>query len=439
MKITIVFPKFPFTEVFPVIPPILEYLAALTMRHDDTIRIELFDANKHCPEPAALETDLVAISVITPTAPWAYQYADSCRRQGIPVVLGGVHVTALPVEAGSHADSVVLGEAEAVWGQVLEHAKAGSLQPVYQGRPVALDGLPMPVDSALKKNYRFRAFFTMRGCPYSCTFCGVSRFFGRKIRYRPAAEVAAEVAARAGRVWFNGDDNIWAGDSSRNLELFGLLAQGPRKHWFGFGDLKTVQDRQGEQLLKAARRSGLFSVMVGWESDSPDNLRDFRAGSKQGKDRFAAIKRIQDQGIYVVLFVVLGGRQDSLETFQRTLELSVKLNVGIHPILLMPLPGAEIFDTYSPAFIPGQDWSAFSGLKSVFFHQNPELTPERIEEEYHKLRLALTTPAAVLKRVAGISITGFPAVHLLTLMKELPMHRGMRRAYADWHGRRPKG
>lgn len=432
MKITIIFPPFPFSERFPVVPPILEYLAALTRREDDSVEVELVDANQTPVDPSLLKTDLVAISTMTVTAPWVYHFADACRSRGIPVVLGGIHATALPEEAVLHSDAVVIGEAESVWKEVLSDAGAGSLKRLYYGRRLSLNGLPMPVDGGLKGNYRFRAFFTMRGYPYSCTFCSVPRFFGEAIRCRPIPEVAAEIEARAGKLWFNGDDNIWGGDIDRNIALFNRLSEGSRKYWFGFGDLKTVQGNRGGELLTAARKSGLFSVMVGWESGSTESLKHYKALGKQGAARIEAIKMIQSHGIYVVLFVVLGGRQDSVDSFRRTLEIADSLNVGIHPILLMPLPGTELNTEYNRYLLPGLGWEHFTGLNALFTHPDPEMTPKRREEEYHKLRLELFKPARVLKRIARVPLTGFPSTHFLALMKESPMKKEIHLAYREW-------
>jgi len=435
MKITIVFPKFPFSEWFPVVPPILEYLAALTLHADPSAEVELIDANQTSVDPFSLKTDLVAVSTITATAPWAYNLARKCRTRGLPVVIGGIHPTALPDEAALNADSVVIGEAESVWKEVLADAKAGRLKRFYQGRRLPLEGLPMPITSNLKGKYRFRAFFTMRGCSYRCTFCSVPRFYGETIRYRPIPEVTAEIEARAGKVWFNGDDNIWGGDINRTITLFEELSRGSRKHWFGFGDLRSVQGNHADKLLKTARKSGLFSVMVGWESDSTESLRRFKADRKQGEARVEAIKRIQSHGIYVVLFVVLGGRQDSIESFDRTLEIADTLNVGIHPILLMPLPGTELFDEYRQYLIPGLGWEYFNGLNALFIHPDPKMTPRTREEEYHKLRQELFRPGRILKRISKIPLCGFPATHFLTLMKEFPMRKELRLAYEEWNTR----
>lgn len=432
MKITIISPQFPFSGRVPLVPPILEYLAALTLRADPSIECELIDANQTPVAPEKLKTDLVAISAMTATAPWAYRFADDCRAVGIPLVMGGIHPTALPHEASLHADAVVAGEAESIWPQLLADASQGRLRKIYHGERLPLEDLPMPIDGKLKGNYRFRAFFTMRGCPYRCTFCSVRRFFGDTIRYRPIPEVAAEIEARAGKVWFNGDDNIWGGDSRRSLALFEELARGSRKHWYGFGDLQAVQGPDGARMLAAARKSGLFSVWVGWESDSHDTLHSFHASGKQGRDRIAAIKMMQQAGIDVVLFVVLGGRNDSLESFHRTLELADRLQVGIHPVLLTPLPGTELFDTYRDHLIPGLGWEAFTGVRALFTHPDPEMTPNRREEEYHELARELFSFPRICRRIAHIPLSGFPSSHFLSLMKQLPMKRALRKAYEEW-------
>ena len=415
-----------------MVPPILEYLAALTLRVDPDIEVELFDANQTPVDADSLKADLAAITVMTATAPWAYRFADRCREIGIPVVLGGIHPTALPDEAALHADAVVVGEAESVWKEVLFDARAGKLKKFYHGVRLPLEGLPMPIDGRLKGNYRFRAFFTMRGCPYRCTFCSVRRFFGDTIRYRPIPEVAAEIEEKAGKVWFNGDDNIWGGDARRSIALFDELSKGSKKRWYGFGVLQAVQGKDGERMLTAARRSGLCSVWVGWESDSADNLSAYKAVGKQGKNRLAAVKMIQNAGIDVVLFMVLGGRRDSMDSFRQTLDLADSLNVGIHPVLLTPFAGTELFEEYRPYLIPGLGWEYFTGVRALFDHPDPEATPRRREEEYHKLSQELFQFERIVKRLVRMPRRGFPSTHFLSLMYQLPMKRALRKAYEEW-------
>ncbi len=432
MRIALVSPEFPFSGRVPMVPPILEYLGALTLREAPDAELSLHDANQQPVDPATLQADLVGISVWTATAPWAYRFADACRAAGKRVVLGGIHATALPGEAMAHADAVVVGEAESVWGEVLRDARRGALRPRYDGVQLPLEHLPTPLDGGLRGNYRFRAFFTMRGCPYACSFCSVHQFFGRSVRYRPVEEVAREVEARAGRVWFNGDDNIWGADPARAVALFERLAAGSRKRWYGFGDLRSVQGEAGERMLRAARRSGLFSVWAGWESEAPGSLRDLRADGKQGRDRVEAVKRMQGHGIDVVLFVVLGSRSEGLDAFDRALELADRLRVGIHPVLLTPLPGTEVFERYRPHLLPELGWEAYTGTRAVFGHPDPAATPVAREAAYHALCAELFRPGRIARRLAAIPLAGFPATHLLSLMKQLPMRRALAKARAEW-------
>jgi radical SAM superfamily enzyme YgiQ (UPF0313 family) len=402
----------------------------LTLKHDDAIELELIDADLGGFDPDALDADLVGISAMTATAPWAYGAADAIRARGLRVVLGGIHATALPDEAGLHADAIVAGEAESVWGEVLEDARAGRLRQRYVGERLPLDDLPLPLTGRVKGPYRFRALFTARGCPYGCTFCSVRRFFGDTIRVRPIDHVAREVEECCGRVYFNGDDNIWGGDHRRSIALFRELARGSRKYWYGFGDLGAVQGSLGDELVASAHASGLRSVWVGWETDSREGLKAYRATGKQGRDRAEAVKRLQAAGIDVVLFMVLGARGDSRAEFERTVELADHLGVGVHPVLLTPLPGTELYAEYEQHLLPDLGWEAYNGTRAVFHH--PTMSPREREEAYYEASLRLLSIPRTLGRIGRLPLKGFPGAHAMALSKALPMHRAMRRAHAAW-------
>jgi hypothetical protein len=184
-------------------------------------------------------------------------------------------------------------------------------------------------------------------------------------------------------------------------------------------------------MLAAARKSGLFSVWVGWEGDE-QYLGTFNASGKQGADRVTAVKMMQDAGIDVTLFVVLGSRQDSIDSFKKTLELSERLQVGIHPVLLTPLPGTELYDAYREYLVPGLGWESFTGVRAVFEHPSPEMTARRREEEYHRLSSELFRFERIAARIGRISSQGFPATHLYSLMMQLPMKHALSKAYEEW-------
>ncbi|MDA8241077.1 MAG: radical SAM protein [Nitrospiraceae bacterium] len=430
MKVTLISPAFPFSGRVPMVPPVLEYLGALTLKEAPDAEVTLIDANVNEPAPEQIEADLVGISAMTATVTWAYAFSDALRGLGKKVALGGIHPTALPQEAKEHADAVVVGEAESVWRQVLNDVSRGNLKPFYHGERIPLDGLPLPLAGALKGPYHFRAVFTARGCPYRCSFCSVRKFFGDTIRYRPIDSVAEEVEKCAGKVYFNGDDNIWGGDIKRSIELFTELSRGSKKYWYGFGDLRAPQGREGENMLKAARKSGLFSVWAGWETSSSEGLKGYRASAKQGTNREEAIRRIKDHGINVTLFVVLGGRSDTRDDFNYALELSERLGVGIHPVLLTPLPGTELYDEYKPYLFREKGWDNYTGVNAVFDH--PTMTAREREEAFYQTSLSLLSWKRIWKHLLDTPRGGFPMNHLLLLMEKVPMRRAMRKAYRGW-------
>lgn len=415
-----------------MVPPILEYLGALTKEGMPDVELQLIDANITPVRPEDINADLVGISCMTATVTWAYKFADRIKNRGIQVVLGGIHPTAMPDEAKMHADSVVLGEAESVWLDVLNDACNRLLKEFYHGERVSLENIPMPLAGELKGPYKFRAVFTARGCPYKCSFCSVRKFFGDIIRYRPIAKVVEEVEVCTGKIYFNGDDNIWGGDLKRSIQLFTALSRGTKKYWYGFGDLRAVQGSEGDRLLKAARESGLFSVWAGWETSSIECLKIYNALAKQGKNREEAVRKIKDYGIDVVLFVVLGGRNDKLADFDRTLDLAEKLGVGVHPVLLTPFPGTELCEEYTPCLIKERGWEFYTGVNAVFEHPDPEMTVAVREEKFFETSLTLLSTSRIIKHLFEIPLAGFPMTHFFSLMNQIPVRRAMKKAFEEW-------
>lgn len=409
----------------PIAPPVLEYLTGLTYRVKPDADVKLIDANKEPFNPHEVEADLVGITVLTPQAPWAYRIADTLRARGIKVVLGGIHVTALPEEAKLHADAIVLGEAELVWKQLLEDAERGRLQPVYDGGFPELKDLPFPVTNLWKSRYVYGYFQTSRGCPFRCTFCSVHRFFGGRVRMRPIEEVVKEVAQSRWRLFWGIDDNIWGVNINRSIELYREMSLNIKhKWWFGSGDLVSVQHPKADTLLKYAREAGLTAVLVGWESNNLRSLEEYKAVSKQGRQRRDAIKRIRDHGIEVMLFIMVGGRQDVREDFEGILKLCDELKVSAHPVMTTPFPGTELYEMYREYLLPGHDWDDFDGNTAVFEH--PTMSAEEREDLLIDLRARIFTIPKIIQRMFQISWKGFPMSHITSWMIQYPQGRAFK-------------
>jgi len=431
MKITLISPPFgekgQKSKGLPIAPPVLEYLAGLTTQVRPDTKVELIDANKESFVLDELDADLIGFTVLTPQAPWVYRTADRLRSMGKQVLLGGIHVSALPDEAALHADAIVLGEAEEIWGGLLDDAAKRELKPVYQGGFPDLKGLPRPITNLWNTNYVYGYFQTSRGCPHSCTFCSVHEFFGGTVRVRPIDEVVTELAASKRRLFWGIDDNVWGVNMNYTIDLYREMGNSLRgKSWFGSGDLVSVDHSRSKELLTNARRAGLTAVLVGWESNNIGSLEEYKATSKQGRQRRDAIRKIRDHGIEVMLFIMIGGRQDRVEDYEGILRLCDELKVSAHPVMTTPFPGTQLYELYKPHLVPGLDWDMFDGNHAVFTHDDPAMSIDFREDAIVKLRAELFTMPRILSRIPQISWRGFPMSHITSWMIQYPQGRAFK-------------
>jgi radical SAM superfamily enzyme YgiQ (UPF0313 family) len=339
----------------------LPLLAGLTPRDVD---VQLLDENVE-PVDLAAPADWVAITAATASAPRAYEIADAFRARGIPVVMGGIHATVLPDEAATHADAVVVGEAEPVWQTVLADLAGNRLKPRYESDGYHdLAGLPHPRRDLLRADryLTINVVQTARGCPNACTFCTVSAIFGRRYRFRPVAEVVDELRRLGGWVGFV-DDNI-VGNPTRAKELFEALIP-LNLRWVGQGELSMAKD---PELLKLAARSGCQAMFVGLESVSAENLRATKKSSNMGYDMGEAIGKVHRAGIEIIGSFVLGLEGDDPGVFKRTADFARRHKlVAAQFSVLTPFPGTVVHQQLEQeGRIEDHDWSHYTMSNVVF-------------------------------------------------------------------------
>ena len=288
------------------------------------------------------EVDLVGITVLTKTALRAYEIADAYRKKGIPVVLGGIHPTALPEEAKEHADSVVMGEAEEVWPHLIEDVRMGHLKPFYQQKGYTdLSKVPNPRRDILPK----RGYLPLdvvqvtRGCPFRCEFCSVQKFFGETYRFRPIPDVVEEVRRLRHRWMMFNDDNI-IGNHSYSKELLNALIP-LKKKWFGQVSLSGLKAIENVELLA---KSGCNSLFIGFESLSKKNLVTSKKFQNDPSEYREIIDTLHRHGIAICGSFVFGFDEDDPSVFEETVSFSIqtKLFSAIF-MILTPYPETAFY------------------------------------------------------------------------------------------------
>lgn len=294
--------------------------------------------------------DLVAISSYGPQINEAYQLADSLRKQGTTVVIGGLHATTVPDEVQLHCDAVVIGEGEPHWLQILQDAENGTLKKVYSGNgEFCLAESPMPAFELLDiRNYNRLTVQTSRGCPHKCEFCASSVLLTRRYKQKPVDRVLAEID-RIKEVWQEpfiefADDNSMVNRAYWKELLPQLKSR--RIHWFTETDISVARD---PELLRLMRRAGCVQVLVGLESPTPDALRGLDGRRNWKMKEWAryteAIQAIQSHSISVngCFMVGLDGHDTSIfEQIPQFVESS-----GLHEVQVTiptPFPGTPFYD-----------------------------------------------------------------------------------------------
>jgi len=391
-------------RIFKVPPHNLLIVSALTPKD---IEVEIIDENIEEID-FDKKADLVGITTMTASSPRAYEIADTFRERGIPVIFGGIHATVLPEETAQHADAVVIGEAEGLWEKLIEDFKKGGKQALdkfYKSsqRPDPVK-IPIPRRELIKdKGYLLSRFLQLtRGCPFDCSFCSVSKFFGKKYRFRPIKKVIEEIRGMIGKplkTRFLGflDDNI-VGNINYARELFKALI--PYKLlWIGQSSINIAQHGDVLQLAAASGCKGLF---IGFESISESSLRE--ANKSQNKIKFyeRAIKKIHQFGISIEGAFIFGFDHDDKSIFKKTVQFieRVKLD-AVQFSILTPLPGTRLYEKLEKEDrIIDRNWSNYDLAHVVF--QPKLMTPQELKQGFDWAYQRIYRLSSIFKRLSGL-------------------------------------
>ncbi len=312
--------------------------------------------------------------------------------------MGGFHATWLPEEAGKHADSVVLGEAEQSWARLLEDFKAGSLQKFYRADGKAdLRGLPIPRRDLLKKRGYFftNTMQVSRGCPFQCSFCSVTAFFGHTYRMRPLDEVKKEVEIllQGQDFIFFVDDNI-IGHADYARDLFSFL-KGQKVKWVSHSSINIAEN---EDLLTSAAESGCHALFIGFESLSQETLERHHKVSNKAERYKEQVRKIHDRGIGIEGSFIFGSDEEDSSVFRQVVDFceETKIDAAVFAILT-PYPGTRMYEQLvKEDRILSRDWDLYDMDHVVFRPRN--MTVEELQVGHDWANRRFYSYPSMLKR-----------------------------------------
>ncbi|MBM3790450.1 MAG: B12-binding domain-containing radical SAM protein [Acidobacteria bacterium] len=402
---------------------------------------------------------LVGIGAMTRMIRKAYQMADAVRAAGIPVVMGGPHVTEVPDEAlgldggPRHADAVALGEADGTWPVIVRDAERGTLKERYapvdaegkEAKPSLADYPVIPWDRMDLEQFNLIRHFpgtvrrllshvgmtwqtfhmvpieSGRGCPYGCDFCTVTGFFGDSIRFRSNESVVNELLMlkslekrQGGKIAvFFIDDNFAINPKRTKSLLREIIERDAQVPWVAQISMNLLRD---EELVSLIARSGGKWIFMGLESIEAENLKSVRKGFNKPGEYKTVLERLARHGIYAITAFIFGMDGDRPGVAQRTLDAVRSWPPGL-PVfgLLTPYPATPLYARLAASgrLTRPKHWLEFKPF--TMDHEPLGISPEQAEAEVRqawKVSYSPESTAAAMKQLESKHVAD-RIIHLL--------------------------
>ena len=333
-------------------------------------------------------SDLVGISTITSTAPRAYLIADKIRQMGIPVIMGGPHVSFQTEEALEHADFVIRGEGEKalmtlfnVWEGKKDYETVPNLSYKKNGNfihnplvPITsdLDHLPFPDFRQLNYSpkrlagYRTIPIQTSRGCPFDCAFCSVTSMFGKLYRFRSTQNVIEELRQYNDKknIIFFYDDNFAANPKHTKELLQAMIEENFKFKWTTQVRADIAKDLE---LVRLMQKAGCHTLYIGFESLNPESLKEMKK-KQTVEEMTSAVKVLRRHKIHIHGMFVYGFDKDDWKTVKKTVRFAKKTKLTSSQFLILtPLPGSEFFNkVVEQGRILLTDWALYDAHHAVY-------------------------------------------------------------------------
>jgi len=349
--------------------------------------------------PLDLAADLVGLTTITGSSARAYTLAQHYRARGIPVVLGGPHVTLMPDEAMQHADAVCVGYAEETWPRLLRDLASGKMRARYdQGPDFTLTNLPFARRDLLDGS-RFltqAVFEATRACAHDCEFCVVPTAWGRKQFQKPVAHVVEDIRRVGARRIIFIDLNLIS-DRAYATELFEALVP-LNVRWFGLATSLIGRDRA---LMELMARSGCSGLLIGLESICEASLGDIRKRFNDPSLYRTLIGDLHALGISVQGCFVFGHDHDTPDVFERTVQFCIDAAIDLPRFaILTPFPATPLHQRFErEGRILTRNWELYDGQHVVF---RPQLmTAHELQSGHERAWRSVYSYRSIARRLAA--------------------------------------
>ena len=349
--------------------------------------------------PFDTDADLIGVSTMGHGVIRSIDIAKEYRRRGKTVILGGYMASIMPGEAVKYCDSLIIGDAELVWQQMLSDFENGKLKKTYE-KP--LEGnwysTPSPRFDLLKgKNLGdFLPVQAGRGCPNSCSFCSVSCLYRGRYVKRPLPEVIRDIEqikSLGYKKILLLDDNIFSDRKYLDSLLDTLIKLDIS--WMSQCEITIGKD---DELLEKLQRSGCTTLSFGLESISRESLISMDKGWAVPAEYDFLIQNIRNHGIDVSTEMVVGGEGDTLESIRMTKDFIERNKISVPRFyILTPFPGTRFFDQIKEeGRLVNNDIYSYDGTSAVYRPRN--MTPDELTQAYWELYSELFTIKSIIKR-----------------------------------------
>ena len=409
MKIVLLSPKGPlyrhrggiFKKNLRYAPLTLTTLAAL-VPPELNAEVTILDEGIEEVDPQRLEADLVGITIITGNAVRAYELSAILRKRGIPVVMGGPHVTLIPDDAQPHADAVVVGYAEDTWPELLRDFAAGQMHSRYiMDTHISLANRPFPRREMMKKQHYLttHVFEATRSCIHYCEFCVAPVAWGQKPFFKPVEDVVADIRQHWDRRIMFVDLNLIS-DTDYAARLFEAMI--PLKvHWFG---LTTTLLNRDKELLRLAARSGCTGLLMGFESMGSENQRQMKKGFNTPGEYRAIVDELHRHQITLMACFTFGLDHDTPDVFMETAKFAVDANIDLpRYAIVTPFPNTALYNRLEKeGRIITRNWELYDAQHVVF--QPRQMTVDQLYEGHEKAWKYTYSMSSTAKRFIGSRI-----------------------------------